>query len=64
MIKTYTIPELAKALNENDDTLYRAKRNKAVSKRLARKIEDETGIHRDMWLYPDDYGIDAWDLIT
>jgi hypothetical protein len=63
MMRTYTIPEIAKELKIHPDTLYKAKRNKAISKRLAKKLEDLTGIQRLRWLYPDDYG-DHWNIIT
>ena len=61
-MKTYTIPELAKLLKVHEDTLYKAKRNKAVSKKLAVELERITGITRLRWLYPNEFG-DPWDLL-
>ena len=54
--------ELSKKLGVNIDTLYKAKRNGHMSRKLAKKLEKETGIKRLMWLYPDEYG-DPWKLI-
>lgn len=64
MMKTYyTIPELAKALDEHPDVIYKARRNQAVSKRLAKKLEDLTGIQRIRWLYPDEFD-NPWKIVT
>ena len=63
MMKTYTIPELAKEIGESPDVLYKARRNKAVSKRLAAKLEAITGIQRIRWLYPGEYD-NPWKVIA
>ena len=56
------IEDLAKKCGVTPDTLYRAKRMGYMSKKLAKKLEDITGVKRLMWLYPDVYG-DPWKLI-
>ena len=55
------IDDLANKLKVHPDTLYKAKRNGSMSKRLAKKLEAITGIKRLMWLYPDEFG-DPWKL--
>ena len=63
MMKIYTIPELAKELDEKPDVLYKARRNQAVSKRLAKKLEDFTGIQRLRWMYPDEFD-NPWKIVA
>jgi hypothetical protein len=57
------IENLAKQCKVHPDTLYKAKRKGSMSKSLAKKLENITGIKRLMWLYPDEYG-DPWRLIN
>ena len=61
-MKNYTIQTLAEKLDVHPDTLYKAKRNQAVSKKLAKKLEELTGVQRLRWLYPEDYG-DPWEIV-
>lgn len=56
------IPELAKQCGVKPDTLYKAKRDRYTSKKLAKKLEEITGVKRLMWLYPEEYG-DPWKLV-
>jgi len=56
------IEELANKLDVHVDTLYKAKRFRYMSKKLAKELEAVTGIKRLMWLYPDEFG-DPWKLI-
>jgi hypothetical protein len=53
--------QLSKILQVHCDTLYKSKKNQYTSKKLAKKLEKETGIHRLIWLYPEEYG-DPWKL--
>jgi hypothetical protein len=62
MMKTYTMKSIAKELDEKEDTLRKARLRNAVSKRLAKKLENLTGIQRLRWLYPDEFG-NPWDII-
>ena len=56
------IENIAKQLDVHPDTLYKAKREGYMSKKLAKKLESITGIKRLMWLYPDEFG-DPWKLM-
>ena len=56
------IPHLSKLTGVKSDTLYRAKNGGHMSRKLALKLEQATGIKRLQWLYPDEYG-DPWKLL-
>lgn len=56
------IIELAEKCKVHPDTIYKAKRNGHMSRKLAVKLETVTGIKRLQWLYPDEYG-NPWKLL-
>ena len=56
------IEDMANKLSVHPDTLYKARREGYMSKKLAKKLETLTGIKRLQWLYPDEFG-DPWKLI-
>ena len=56
------IEDLAKACDVHIDTIYKARRNGHMSRKLALALEKETGIKRLMWLYPKEYG-NPWALL-
>ena len=56
MIK-FTIKALAEKTNVHVDTLFKIKRGvSGPSPKLAKRLEQVTGVTRLKWLYPDEYG--------
>lgn len=56
-MKPPTIKELSERAGVHIDTLFKIKRNVTrPSPKLAKRLEEITGINRDKWLYPDEFG--------
>jgi len=64
MIPIMKIKELAKLIGCHPDTLYKAKRKKCASRKLAIKLEEITGISRFCFLDPEQIQFpNGWDKI-
>lgn len=56
-MRKITMKALAEKTNVHIDTLFKIKRGvSGPSAKLAKRLENETGIARLKWLYPDEYG--------
>ena len=63
-MKSLTIKYLAKKVGVHIDTLFKIKRGaSSPSADLAKRLEDETGIDRNKWLYPGEFG-NPWDELN
>ena len=58
----HNVKKLAKELKIHPDTIWKAKRKRRASFRLAEQLESVTGIDRLWFIYPDRYS-DGWEYI-